>query len=72
MNGPKFVICLLVLVAEELAPGLHTGASNSQSKPNPTLMNTCLITTNVGRLVNFYESVLGIEAQHSCSVSQAT
>jgi len=28
-------------------------------------MNTCLITTNVSRLVNFYENVLGIKAQWS-------
>ena len=45
--------------------GLPTGANHSQPQPNPTLMNTCLITTNVGQLVNFYESVLGIKAQRS-------
>src|SRR6266853_2859857 len=65
MNGLKSLICLLVITADVLTLGLHTGANHSQPQPNPTLMNTCLITTNVGQLVNFYESVLGIKAQRS-------
>ena len=65
MNGLKSLICLLVITADVLTLGLPTGANHSQPQPNPTLMNTCLITTNVGQLVNFYESVLGIKAQRS-------
>ena len=65
MNGVKSMICLVVVSAEVLAPGLHTGVNKSEPQPNPTLMNTCLITTNVGQLVNFYESILGIKAQRS-------
>lgn len=65
MNGLKSLICLFVITADVLAFGLPTGAIDSQPQPNPTLMNTCLITTNVGQLVNFYESVLGIKARRS-------
>jgi catechol 2,3-dioxygenase-like lactoylglutathione lyase family enzyme len=65
MNGLKSLICLLVITADVLTLRLPTGANHSQPQPNPTLMNTCLITTNVGQLVNFYESVLGIKAQRS-------
>jgi catechol 2,3-dioxygenase-like lactoylglutathione lyase family enzyme len=65
MNGLKSLICLLVITAAVLTFGLATGANHSQPQRNPTLMNTCLITTNVGQLVNFYESVLGIKAQRS-------
>ncbi len=32
---------------------------------NPILVNTCLITGNVDRLVNFYEPILGISAKRS-------
>jgi catechol 2,3-dioxygenase-like lactoylglutathione lyase family enzyme len=59
MNGLKSMICLAVISAS-----LHLGAS-SQPQLRPILMNTCLITTNVNRLVNFYEGVLGIEAERS-------
>lgn len=65
MNGLKFLVCLAVVVAGVLAPGSHTGADSSKVQPGPTLINTCLITANVGRLVNFYESVLGIKGQRS-------
>ncbi|HUB82143.1 MAG TPA: VOC family protein [Bryobacteraceae bacterium] len=41
------------------------GAGSAQSQPAPILRNTCLITAGVGRLVNFYESVLGIKAQRT-------
>src|SRR5215472_9138022 len=65
MNGLNSLICLALITAEVLPVGLDTGATNSQAQPGPTLMNTCLITTNVRQLVNFYERVLGIEAQRS-------
>ena len=38
---------------------------NPRPVASPTLINTCLITPNVNRLVNFYESVLGMRAQRS-------
>jgi len=41
------------------------GANNSQRQGSPVLINTCLITTNVSRLVNFYENVLRQKAQWS-------
>lgn len=65
MNGFKFLSRLLVVAVGVLAPGLYSAAGNSEARPNPALMNTCLITNNVGRLVDFYESVLGIKAQRS-------
>lgn len=64
MNSLKFLTRLLVVVGV-LAPGLHSAANNSEARPNPALMNACLITNDVGQLVNFYESVLGIKAQRS-------
>lgn len=33
--------------------------------PNPVLINTCLITSDVDRLVTFYEPVLGIRAERT-------
>ena len=65
MNGPKSLICLLVILGETLAPVFYTGARSTQHQPHPTLMNTCLITTNVDQLVNFYEGLLGVKAQRS-------
>ncbi len=44
MNGLKSLICLLVITADVLTLGLPTGANHSQPQPNPTLMNTCLMT----------------------------
>jgi len=60
MNGLRFIICLTVV-----ATSLQLSADSSQPQPRPILMNTCLITTNVNRLVNFYEGVLGIQAERS-------
>ena len=65
MNGPKSLICLVVILGETLAPVFYTGARSTQHQPHPTLMNTCLITTNVDQLVNFYEGLLGVKAQRS-------
>lgn len=52
---------------------LFVGAANAQSAPGnaldsahgPTLVNTCLITKNVKKLVYFYTSVLQRDAQMS-------
>ena len=60
MNGLRFMICLTVVAAS-----LQLGPSSSQPQPRPILMNTCLITTNVNRLVNFYEGVLAMQAERS-------
>ena len=65
MNGLKSLICLIVLGATALVVCLRLGANDPQSQPNPILINTCLITTNVSRLVNFYENVLGMKARWS-------
>ena len=65
MNGLKSLICLIVLGAAALVVCLRLGANNLQQQPNPILINTCLITTNVSRLVNFYENVLGMKARWS-------
>ena len=35
----------------------------ANSGSNPILVNTCLITDNVGRLVQFYEPILALKAQ---------
>ena len=65
MNSLKSLICLIVIGAGALLVSLHRGANNSQPQPNPVLMNTCLITPDVNRLVNFYEGILGMKAQRS-------
>lgn len=67
MNGLNFFTRLVVFALGVLVPGLQNADNNSQAQPasTPTLINTCLITTNVGRLVNFYEGILGIKAQRS-------
>jgi catechol 2,3-dioxygenase-like lactoylglutathione lyase family enzyme len=38
---------------------------SSLTGPTPALVNTCLITSNVRRLVAFYEPVLGLKANWS-------
>ena len=65
MNGLKSLICLIVLGVAALVVCLRLGANNPQTQPNPILINTCLITTNISRLVNFYENVLGMKARWS-------
>jgi catechol 2,3-dioxygenase-like lactoylglutathione lyase family enzyme len=65
MNSSKSLICLTVIGTGALLASLRLGADNSQPQTNPVLMNTCLITTNVDRLVNFYEGILGMRAQRS-------
>jgi catechol 2,3-dioxygenase-like lactoylglutathione lyase family enzyme len=65
MNGLKPLICLIVLGAAALVVCLRLGANNPQPPPNPILINTCLITTNVSRLVNFCENALGMKARWS-------
>jgi uncharacterized glyoxalase superfamily protein PhnB len=50
--------------------GWSAGAQRTDSLPPdpahiPTLMNTCLITNNVKRLVDFYETILAARAKWS-------
>jgi catechol 2,3-dioxygenase-like lactoylglutathione lyase family enzyme len=49
------LICLFTGVQARCAP----------APPHPALINTCLITSNVDRLVAFYEPVLQLKAQRS-------
>lgn len=43
----------------------QVASSSSDSGRTPVLVNTCLITSNVKQLVQFYEPVLGLQAQWS-------
>jgi len=63
MNGLKSLMGLVLIGALALVLCFRLRADNSQ--PTPVLINTCLITTNVNQLVNFYENVLGMKAQWS-------
>lgn len=65
MTGLRSLMDFILVGAVSLAVCLRLGANNPQPQLNPILVNTCLITKNVGRLVNFYESVLGIKADWS-------
>ncbi len=65
MNNLKSVIGIVLAGALILLICLRLGAENPRRQLNPILINTCLITTNVSRLVNFYEKVLGLKAQWS-------
>lgn len=65
MSGLKSLMCLIAVAAGALQPGRPTITQTSQAQANPILMNTCLITTNVDQLVNFYERVLAMKAQRT-------
>ena len=65
MNTFVFWLGLLVVSAEILALGSQSSGREAQPMPAPILVNTCLISNNVERLLNFYEAVLGIKAQRS-------
>ncbi len=47
-----------------LLPALNASAAEN-AKPNPVLVNTCLVTSRVKDLVEFYKRVLGVEARTS-------
>src|SRR5580698_11557779 len=64
-RGWNLTILLVMLSAGWSAAPLTLRNHLSDSGPNPTLINTCLITGNVGRLVTFYEAILGIKAKWS-------
>jgi len=65
VNSLKSAIGLILVAGVALLACSKLGANNSQRQGNPVLINTCLITTNVSRLVNFYENVLRQKAQWS-------
>ncbi len=57
---------LLVMVGAGLSASLPgTGNHPPELGQTPMLMNTCLITSNVKQLVNFYESALVLKAKWS-------
>jgi catechol 2,3-dioxygenase-like lactoylglutathione lyase family enzyme len=65
MNVLNSLLSRIAIAAATLLIGLHLGANSPPPPANPALIHTCLITSNVSRLVDFYESVLAIKAQRS-------
>jgi catechol 2,3-dioxygenase-like lactoylglutathione lyase family enzyme len=61
------VAAMLIGVVTAWAGGLQTPEKHpaTQAAPAAQLINTCLISANVDRLVAFYEPVLGLKAQRS-------
>ncbi|HEY2858252.1 MAG TPA: VOC family protein [Terracidiphilus sp.] len=60
MTRAKFVLGFVMLTG-----GALLTAQNKPSETNPILINTCLITSNVDRLVSFYQDVLGLKAERT-------
>lgn len=58
------IMFLLVAVPSQLRSQPASGQS-PQGSIRPVLVNTCLVTDNVKRLVGFYEPILGQKAQWS-------
>jgi catechol 2,3-dioxygenase-like lactoylglutathione lyase family enzyme len=59
---------LFVLAAMACGPSTiaqSTDTPQPAPEPGPQLMHTCLITSDVDRLVSFYQQVLGIKAVRS-------
>ena len=54
---------LLAVVTAGSASAQTTDSLRSDPVHIPTLVNTCLITSNVKRLVNFYETILEMRAK---------
>ena len=64
--GAKYLaICLVAAVAGWSANPQTANHSTAGASPTPTLINTCLITNDVDRLVKFYEPILALKAQRS-------
>jgi catechol 2,3-dioxygenase-like lactoylglutathione lyase family enzyme len=59
------VVALAVIGALWPSAAPHATGQTAASGHSATLVNTCLITADVKRLVSFYEPVLGIKAQWS-------
>jgi uncharacterized glyoxalase superfamily protein PhnB len=58
-------ILLAVVTAGWSASAQRTDSLAPDPAPIPTLINTCLITNNVKRLVDFYEPILAVKAKWS-------
>jgi uncharacterized glyoxalase superfamily protein PhnB len=58
-------ILLAVVIAGWSARAQRTDSLPPDPAQIPTLINTCLITNNVKRLVDFYEPVLAVKAKWS-------
>jgi catechol 2,3-dioxygenase-like lactoylglutathione lyase family enzyme len=57
---------LLALFCAAFCAGTPPARSASAASPaNPDLINTCLITSDLDRLVAFYEPILGVRAERS-------
>jgi catechol 2,3-dioxygenase-like lactoylglutathione lyase family enzyme len=68
MTSHKPLASLLAFMAMAFAPSTIAQSTERQPpapEPVPALTNTCLITSDVDRLVAFYEQVLGIKAVRS-------
>jgi catechol 2,3-dioxygenase-like lactoylglutathione lyase family enzyme len=66
IRGRYLAIGLVVAIAGGTTSFRMMGSHPpSDSALVPQLVNTCLITDNVNRLVQFYEAVLGLPAKHT-------
>lgn len=64
MARPRVLVTLaLFLIAFCAWTGIQVRSDSVH--PNPDLINTCLITDDVGRLVRFYETILKVQAQRT-------
>lgn len=59
----KYLAIGLFVATTGWSANSQTADSSSKVGPIPQLVNTCLITDNVDRLVQFYESILTLKAQ---------
>jgi catechol 2,3-dioxygenase-like lactoylglutathione lyase family enzyme len=55
----------IVVIAVSSANPQIANETKPANGPMPSLVNTCLITDNVDRLVQFYDSILLVKAQRS-------
>src|SRR5271166_1772246 len=66
LRARYFVIALLVAISGWSAhPQTADNRLPADAGSGPRLINTCLITENVNRLVQFYEPILQIKARRS-------
>jgi len=56
---------MIVVAATGWAASPQTDSNSAGNGQRPTLVNTCVITTNVKRLVDFYEAILQLKARTS-------
>jgi catechol 2,3-dioxygenase-like lactoylglutathione lyase family enzyme len=59
------IVLLVAILAGWSANAQRTDSLSQDSARAPTLINTCLITNDVKRLVDFYESILAAKAKWS-------